>query len=113
MKLSTKEVDGITVFILEGSVIGGPDAASLNDALHKLVERNKNKVVLDLAEIQSMNSSGIAMMINALKIMKDAGGSMKIAAASKKIESLIEMTKLTTIFELYPTVKKAADSFAS
>jgi anti-sigma B factor antagonist len=111
MKLSTKEAEGITVVTLEGSVMGGPDAAALNDELHKLIEKHKKKIVLDLSNIRTMNSSGLAMMIEAHKIMKDAGGSLKIAAASKKIESLISMTKLSTIFELYPTVMKATSSF--
>jgi len=113
MKLSTKEVDRVTVVALVGSVLGGPDATSLNNELHKLVERRKTKIVVDLSAVQSMNSSGLAMLIEAMKTMKDANGHLKIAAASKKIESLMSMTKLSTIFELYPSVKKAVASFST
>jgi hypothetical protein len=83
MKIATREADGITVVALEGSVLGGPDATALNDVLHKLVEKKKKKIVLDLA----------------------------IAAASKKSESLLVITKLSTVFTLYPSVKKAIGSF--
>jgi anti-sigma B factor antagonist len=112
MKLSNKEVDGITVIELEGSVLGGPDATVLNDMLHALTERRKKKIVVDLSGVQGMNSSGLSMLITGLTTMKNAGGDLKIAAASKKIESLLAITKLTTVFELYPSVRKAIASFA-
>jgi anti-sigma B factor antagonist len=112
MKLSTKESDGITVIELEGSVLGGPDATLLNDTLHKLVDKRKKNVVVDLSGVLTMNSSGLSMLIGALQTMRNAGGTLKIAAASKKIESLLVITKLTTVFDLYPTVKKAIESFS-
>lgn len=111
MKLSSKEVGGVTVVILEGSVLGGPDATALNDALHKLTEKNKRNIVVDLSGVQSMNSSGLSMLITALTTVKNAGGDLRLAAASKKIESLLVITKLSTVFELHPTVKKAIASF--
>ena len=112
MKLSTKDADGVTVIDLEGSVLGGPDATALNDVLHKLVEKRKKNVVVDLSGVQTMNSSGLTMLIGALTTMRNAGGDLKLAAASKKIESLLVITKLSTVFELHPTVKKAIASFA-
>ncbi|MBI4546488.1 MAG: STAS domain-containing protein [Ignavibacteriae bacterium] len=111
MKLSSKEVDSITVIALEGSVLGGPDATALNDELHKLVEKGKKNVLLDLSNVQTMNSSGLSMLIGALQTMKNVGGQLKLAGASKKIESLLVITKLSTVFELYPTMKKALASF--
>ena len=112
MKLLNKEVDGITVIELEGNVLGGPDATVLNDMLHALTEKRKKKIVVDLSGVDSMNSSGLSMLITGLTTMKNAGGDLKIAAASKKIESLLTITKLTTVFELFPTVRKAIASFA-
>lgn len=111
MKLSTSETDGITVVSLEGSVLGGPDATALNDALHALVEKKKKKIVLDLSQVHTMNSSGLTMLIGALTTVRNAGGNLAIAAASKKIESLLVITKLSTVFTLFPTVKKAVGSF--
>ncbi len=112
MKLSTSDSDGVVVIQLEGSVLGGPDATTLNDTLHKLVEKKKKKIVVDLAKVQTMNSSGLSMLINALTTMRNASGDLKLAAASKKIESLLVITKLSTVFEVHPTVKKAVASFS-
>lgn len=111
MNLSTKEIDGITVIELEGSVLGGPDASALNDVLHSLIEKKKKKVVVDLSDVQTMNSSGLSMLINALTTMRKAGGDLKIAEPSNKIESLLTITKLTTVFELFTSVKEAIISF--
>ncbi len=112
MKLSSKDVEGITVIELEGNVLGGPDATALNDMLHKLVDKRKKRVVVDLSAVQTMNSSGLSMLIGALTTMRNAGGDLKLAAASKKIESLLVITKLSTVFDVHPTVPKAISSFA-
>jgi anti-sigma B factor antagonist len=111
MKLSTSDVDGVIVIQLEGNVLGGPDATTLNDTLHKLVEKRKKKVVVDLSKVHTMNSSGLSMLINALTTMRNASGDLKLAAASKKIESLLVITKLSTVFEVHSSVKKAVVSF--
>jgi anti-sigma B factor antagonist len=112
MNLSSKEVNGITVVGLEGSVLGGPDATELNDLLHSLAERKKTRVILDLGNVHTMNSSGLSMLIAALTTLKNAGGTLRVAGASEKIENLFVITKLSTVFEMYPTVKKAAASFS-
>ena len=111
MKLSTKEAGTVIIIELDGNVLGGPDATALNDSLHQLLEKKKRKIIVDLSGVKSMNSSGLSMLIGALTTTRNAGGELKIAAASKKIESLLVITKLTTVFELFPTVKKAITSF--
>lgn len=111
MDITTKETGGITVIGLKGNVLGGPDANALNDTLHKLVEMKKKKVIVDISGVQTMNSSGLSMLIGALSMIRNAGGDMKIAAPSKKIESLLVITKLTTVFEIHPTLRKAISSF--
>ena len=111
MKLSSKETGGVTVVALAGSVLGGPDATALNDILHKLSEQGKKNIVVDLSGVETMNSSGLSMLITARTTMKNAGGDLKLSGASKKIETLLVITKLSNVFELYPSVKKAAASF--
>ena len=76
MKLSTREAEGVTVIALEGSVLGGPDATVLNDTLHKLAEKNKKRVLLDLSGVQTMNSSGLSMLIAALRMSHYAFGAI-------------------------------------
>lgn len=111
MKFKTKEVKNVTVIELKGNVMGGPDATMLNDELHKLIETGKVRVVVDLGDVKFMNSSGLGMLIGGLTTMRNAGGDLKIARASEKIESLLIVTKLITVFDHHETVDKALKAF--
>ncbi len=111
MKFKTKEVKNVTVIELKGNVMGGPDATMLNDELHKLIEAGKVRVVVDLGDVKFMNSSGLGMLIGGLTTMRNAGGDLKIAKASEKIESLLIVTKLITVFDHHETVEKALKAF--
>jgi len=111
MTLTTSTTGGATLVALEGNLMGGPDAAALNAKLHELVESGKNQVILDLSRVQFLNSSGLGLLIGSVSTLKNAGGALKIAAASEKILSLIKITKLGGVFEFYPTVDAAAASF--
>lgn len=111
MKFKTKEVKGVTLIELKGNVMGGPDASSLNEELHKLIDAGKKNIVVDLDEVKFMNSSGLGMLIGALTTVRNGGGSLKLARASEKIENLLSVTKLITVFEHYKKVDEAVASF--
>lgn len=111
MKFKTREKNSITIVSLDGNIMGGPDASLLNELLHKLVQEGRKKIVLDLKNVKLMNSSGLGMLIAGLTTMKNASGNLKIAAPSKKVENLLIVTKLATIFEVYKTVAQAVESY--
>ena len=111
MKIKTNEKYGALVIELKGNVMGGPDAQEFQDLLHKSLEENKKNVVVDLANVKFMNSSGLGMLISGFTTMKNGGGVMKLANATEKINSLLVITKLITIFEHYDSVDKAVESF--
>jgi len=111
MKFKSRESKGITVIELTGNVMGGPDATSLNEQLHKLIDENKKKVIVDLEEVKFINSSGLGMLIGGLTTLRNSGGELKLARASKKIEELLKMTKLSTVFDVHKTVNDAIAAF--
>lgn len=111
MKLKTKEIKGVVVIEMDGTVIGGPDASALNDYLHHLITEDKKNIVIDLKEVSFINSSGLGMLIGSLTTMRNSGGELKLARASKKIEDLLEMTKLLKVFDLHKSVNDAVASF--
>jgi anti-sigma B factor antagonist len=111
MKLKTKEMKGVIVIELDGNVMGGPDATALNDYLHQLITEDKKKVVVDLKEVSFINSSGLGMLIGGLTTLRHSGGELKLARASKKVETLLEMTKLHKVFDLHKNVNDAVASF--
>jgi anti-sigma B factor antagonist len=111
MKIKTIEHYNAVVIELKGNVMGGPEAQEFSDTLHKLIDEGKRNVILDLAETKFMNSSGLGMLISGYTTLKNGGGSLKLANATEKIESLLVITKLITIFEHYTSVEEAVKSF--
>lgn len=111
MKVKTIEKYGAVVIELKGNVMGGPEAQEFSDTLHKLIDDGKKNVIVDLAETKFMNSSGLGMLISGYTTMKNGDGSMKLANATEKIESLLVITKLITVFEHYTSVEDAVNSY--
>ncbi len=113
--MNFKVLERYNCIVLEfkGNVMGGPDAVSLNEQLHKLIDEGKKNVVADLGKVKFMNSSGLGMLIGALTTMRNAGGDLRIANASDKIESLLMITKLITVFQNFRSVDEAVNSFES
>lgn len=111
MKIKTTEHYGAVVIELKGNVMGGPEAAELNDLLHKFIEEGKKNIVIDLSDVKFMNSSGLGMLISGYTTMKNGGGNLKLAGATDKIQSLLVITKLITIFENYDSIDEAVKSF--
>lgn len=111
MKFKSRESKGVTIIELTGNVMGGPDATSLNNQLHELIDNNKKQVVVNLEEVKFINSSGLGMLIGGLTTLRNSGGELKLACASKKIEDLLRMTKLSTVFDVHKTVSEAVAAF--
>jgi anti-sigma B factor antagonist len=113
MSFNTSERYNSVVIEFKGNVMGGPDAVSLNEKLHELIDSEKTNVVVDLGKVKFMNSSGLGMLIGGLTTMRKAGGDLRIANATDKIESLLIVTKLITVFKHFKSVDEAAQSYES
>lgn len=111
MRIKTSEKYSAVVVELKGNVIGGPDSEEFSKLLHGFIEQDKKNVVVDLSSVKFMNSSGLGMLISGFTTMKNGGGSLKLANATEKINSLLVITKLITIFENFNSVDEAVDSF--
>ena len=111
MKIKTTEKYEAVVIELKGNVMGGDDTKDFNELLHKLIDEGKTRIVVDLGDVKFMNSSGLGMLIGGLTTVKKANGYYKLANITDKIESLLIITKLITIFEHYDSVDKALESF--
>lgn len=112
MKLSSREQDGVVVLEPKGKIMGGPDATALKESIRDYVNANKKKVVIDLAEVDWMNSTGLGIMISCLKTVKEAGGDLKLSNVTDKIKSLLTITKLVTVFDSYDSTDEAVKAAA-
>ena len=111
MSFNTSERYGSVVIEFKGNVMGGPDAVSLNEKLHELIDAENTNIVVNLSKVKFMNSSGLGMLIGALTTMRKAGGDLRIANATDKIQSLLVVTKLITVFKHFNSVEEAVESF--
>ncbi|MBC8043676.1 MAG: STAS domain-containing protein [Rhizobacter sp.] len=111
MKLKQKDIGAVTVLELHGDVLGGADATELNETLRNLVAGGKRSLVLDLSEVEYMNSSGLGMMTSALSSVKNSGAVLKLANPAERIKSLLVITKLIKVFESHDSVSEAVASF--
>ena len=111
MRIKTSEKYSAVVVELKGNVMGGPDSEKFSKLLHDLLDEGKKNIVVDLGHVKFMNSSGLGMLISGFTTIKNGGGSLKLANATEKINSLLVITKLITIFENYNSVDEAVKSF--
>lgn len=112
MTFNVSERYNCVVLQFKGNVMGGPDAVTLNEKLHELIEDDKTNIVADLGKVKFMNSSGLGMLIGGLTTMRKAGGDLRIANATDKIESLLIITKLITVFKHFKSLDEAVESYS-
>ena len=113
MKIKISEKYDAVIIILKGNVMGGEDTKNFNETLHKLIEDGKKNIIIDVSHVKFMNSSGLGMLIGGLTTVKKAEGRLILAGVTEKIESLLIITKLITIFETSDDVDKAVKIFSS
>jgi anti-sigma B factor antagonist len=111
MRIKTSEKYGAVVITLKGNVMGGPDAQEFHDILGELLDSGKTNIIIDLGSVKFMNSTGLGMLISGYTSVKNKNGVLKLANATEKINSLLVITKLITIFENFDSLDEAAESF--
>ena len=111
--MSVKEkIDGdICIIGVSGNLMGGPETTAVHDKVREIVGKGHKKLVIDLAKVKWINSSGLGVLMGSMTTMKNADGEMKLANVSDRIQSLFMITKLITIFETYDSTDKAIGSF--
>ena len=113
MDIQISDRDGVTVLTLDGDALGGPDGSAVHDALHDARGQGEPRVVVDLAGVRHMNSSGLGMLIGALTTARNAGGDLRLARPNERIVTLLDVTQLRSVFRSFDTVDAAVDSFAA
>jgi anti-sigma B factor antagonist len=111
MNYTVSEKDGIVILSLAGKIMGGPEATEINDKINQLIDDKKLKVVVDLKNVEWMNSSGLGILIGAVTLLKNNDGTLFLIHVSERIKNLLKITKLNAVFELRETLSEASASF--
>lgn len=97
---------------LKGALVLGAPVDSLRQTLENLTAHGETRIVLSLAEVNKLDSSGIGLLVKALQLCKGAGGSVKLVNPSKVVLQTLTMCRLLPLFEVYGEEQEAVDSFA-
>jgi anti-sigma B factor antagonist len=113
MNYSLSEKYNTVIISFKGKMMGGPSATKYMDEIKSLIEQGKINVVGDLSKVNFMNSAGLGILITSLTSLRNAGGDLRICGASDRIESLLMVTKLITVFKHFKKVDEAVESYQS
>ena len=102
----------ITILDLQGKIRLGEGSAELHEALRGLAERGETKILLNLADVSHIDSSGLGELVSGYTTIHKAGGELKLFHVSGRIHELMTMTKLLTVFDVYDNESEAVESFA-
>jgi len=111
MKFTSREVDGVTVLDLSGKIVLGEGSVTIRDAVRDVLAKGSNKILLNLADINYIDSSGIGELVSALTAVKNAGGALKLLQLTKKVKDLLQITKLYTVFDIFDDEAEAIASY--
>ena len=111
MKISTRQVDGVTILDLSGRITLGEGSVQLRDAVRELLSKGQKNILLNLADVNYIDSSGIGELVSAFTTVRNQGGELKLLKLTKKVHDLLQITKLYTVFDVKDDEAKAIASF--
>lgn len=111
LRATPRDAGGTTVVDLSGRIILGEGSALLRKTVRGLLEENRTHVVLNLADVDYIDSSGIGELVSAYTAVKNRGGELKLLYLTKKVHDLLQLTKLYTVFDVHNDEAAALRSF--
>lgn len=112
LKLSARMINGVKIIDCNGRIVFGEEAGQLRDTIKKDLAEN-SRIVLNLANVNYIDSGGIGTMVSLFTSARNAGGDIKLLHLTKRVGDLLQITKLITVFESYDDEQKAVNAFTS
>ncbi len=111
LAIASREVDGVTVLDLSGRITLGEGSVQLRDAIRDSIGKGQKKMLLDLGDVNYIDSSGLGELVSAYTSAKNQGATVKLVKLTKKVHDLLQLTKLYTVFDIYDDEASAIASF--
>ena len=112
MKFADSLEGNVVVLDVSGKIMGGDETTMFHGKIHEYITANSKNFLVDLAKVDWMNSVGLGMLISALTTVKNSGGRLVLANITK-IESILTITRLITVFEHFDSREEALKSFSA
>jgi anti-sigma B factor antagonist len=111
MQVVTRQLDGVTVLDVRGRITVGEGNVVLREMIRDLVEKGRKRILLNFYEVDYVDSSGLGELVRIHVTLRKAGGQMKLLNLSKRVEELLQMTSLNTVFDVQKNEASAIRSF--
>lgn len=119
LKYETRQIGDVTVLDLQGRLSLGEEVAFgpgsgivLGDTIRELAKKGQKKIVLNLAGVSYVDSSGVGQLVGALTTARNQGGNLKLLAPPKQVLELLKTIKLDVVFEIHENEAAAVQSFS-
>ena len=112
LNLKERQAGDVTILDLSGKITIGEGSVQLREAVRKLLDEGKKKILLNLGDVSYVDSSGIGELVSSFTTTNTQGGRLKLLSLTKKIHDLLQITKLLTVFETYDSEADAVASFS-
>lgn len=112
-KINIRHNNDITILDVTGRITLGEGGVTLREAVQSAIKSDTKKLILDMGGVSYMDSSGVGELTGAYTSMKNNDCQLKLLHLTKKIDDLMQITKLATIFEIYSDENEAVASFKS
>ena len=111
LKMTDRVVDAVAVVALEGRIVLGEESNALREKVKSLLASGQKKIVLDMQNVTYIDSSGLGSLVASHASARSQGASLKLSHLGSKFQEILQVTKLVTVFEVYPTEAAAIASF--
>jgi anti-sigma B factor antagonist len=111
LKITTREVDGVTILDVVGRITLGKESGMLRDTVRDLAAQGKKKILLNLAQVDYIDSTGVGELVGSFTTVRNAGGELKLLNLSQKVNDVLHVTKLYTVFDVKEDEFTAVKSF--
>ena len=112
MQINERIVGDVTILDLEGKMTLGEGDELLKDKINSLLAKGTRKLILNLEGVPYIDSAGLGEMVRTYTTVKKQGGALKLLNLTKRIQDLLSITKLTTVFDTFDNEEEAVKSFA-
>ncbi|HEY6804235.1 MAG TPA: STAS domain-containing protein [Pyrinomonadaceae bacterium] len=111
LNIAERQAGDVTVLDMSGKITIGEGSVALRTAIRRLLEEGKKRILLNLAGVGYIDSSGIGELVSSFTAISNAEGQLKLLNLTQKLRDLLTITKLLTVFDVYESEPEALNSF--
>ncbi len=111
LNISERQNGDVTILDMDGKITIGEGSVALRTAIRRLLEEQKKKILLNLARVSYIDSSGIGELVSSYTAINKDGGELKLLNLTQKLQDLLTITKLLTVFDVYESEAEALSSY--